>query len=805
MRWRGTAILLLFCAELLSQEQILLEGKIVDSLMIPLADINVNLLYAQDSGLVKTELTNDQGRYSFGQLTPGKYLIHAQGLGFESQIFAVDLSLSGDHLVAAPTILKSRSHDLNEIAIVSRKNFIERQADKLVMNVENSIHGAGNSALELLQKAPGVLVNQDQSIALSGKQGVIILIDGRKTQVSGLELMNYLRTIQASNISKIEINSNPSSKYDAEGNAGIIDIRLKKDIREGLNGNTNISLGQGKYFKPSLGANANFRKNKINLFGNYSISKPDNFTNFYINRQFFNQTREVSAIFDQSSVIKQDFLAQTLKLGADYYFHPKFILGAFAYLNLSYNIRHGNSNSIVSNPEHLVQYNTKTNQYSADNKTNVLLNFNLKKSYDKQNKDLGFDLDFGNYNLSTQQDFNNQFLDPQGVLFDSFYLNSNQKGNINVFSAKVDYSQFFYKIKLETGLKSSLVKTENDLRFFKLINNSPNFDTSRSSAFSYHENINAGYLILSTEHKNLEYQLGLRIEQTFSEGSESAMEQKFSRQSIHAFPSLMIHFKKWKTNDFAFSYSRRIDRPTFRQLQPFKIYVDPYTYVVGDPKLLPSLTHSFEFTNTLKGKYITTLNYSVSNNIITDVFTQDDSSKISFQSPANIEESRSYSITMSLAFQKLKWLNSNLDISGFYSDYSGLLAGNPITNKSYSWYTNVQNNILLNRNWSGEISFFYQSKMAWGQFTILDLSQLNIGIQKQSKDKLSTYKFAISDIFHNNKIRVLVDHDNQKFHTDRNWDSTVATFSYTYRFGKSGVQKARQRQSGMEDEKRRAG
>ena len=160
---------------------------------------------------------------------------------------------------------------------------------------------------------------------------------------------------------------------------------------------------------------------------------------------------------------------------------------------------------------------------------------------------------------------------------------------------------------------------------------------------------------------------------------------------------------------------------------------------------------------------------------------------------------------MSLAFQKLKWLNSNLDISGFYSDYSGLLAGNPITNKSYSWYTNVQNNILLNRNWSGEISFFYQSKMAWGQFTILDLSQLNIGIQKQSKDKLSTYKFAISDIFHNNKIRVLVDHDNQKFHTDRNWDSTVATFSYTYRFGKSSVQKARQRQSGMEDEKRRAG
>lgn len=240
-------------------------------------------------------------------------------------------------------------------------------------------------------------------------------------------------------------------------------------------------------------------------------------------------------------------------------------------------------------------------------------------------------------------------------------------------------------------------------------------------------------------------------------------------------------------------------------MQPFKIFVDPYTYVVGDPLLLPSLTHSFELIHTLKDHLITTFNYSNSRNVITDVFTQDDSSKISYQSPANIAYSKSYTLTLSYPFQKFKWFNSNFDLSGFYTDYAGPLGDGSIINQSYSWYTNIQNTILMKNNWSCEISYFYQSKMAWGQFTILDLSQLNFGIQKQSKDRLSTYKFAITDILHQNKIRVVVDHDNQKFHTDRNWDSSVATFSYTHRFGKSGVQKFRQRASGMEDEKRRAG
>ncbi|MFN8280770.1 MAG: outer membrane beta-barrel protein [Saprospiraceae bacterium] len=798
-------ILFILASKLTAQQTIRLEGTLTDSLQTPLQDANVNLLYQKDSSLVKSDITDSRGAFRFDDIKPDLYFINLQAIGYRQELKTLDLSRSfGTHNTGG-LVLQSLSSSLQEVEIVSHKRFLERKPDKLVMNVENSIHSAGNSALELLQKAPGVLVNQDQSIALSGKQGVIILIDGRKTQLSGIELMNYLRTVQASNISRIEIITNPSAKYDAEGNAGIIDIRLRKDTREGFNGNANVSIGQGRYFKPSIGLNTNYRKGKFNLFGNYSFAKPLNFTNFYINRQFFNSLREVNSIFDQSSVIRQDLQSHTAKVGIDYYFNPRVILGGFAYFNLSNNQRDGNSYSIISNPDLSILYQTRTRQLSTDRKTNVLANLNFKKTGNKHIADFSADLDYGNYKLFTRQDFNNQYVDPAGSLFDSFHLQSKQMGSIDVLTAKADYSRIIQKIKLDIGAKSSFVRTNSDLRFYDLINGNALFDAVRSGTFVYHENINAAYIILSQEYHSIEYQGGLRAEQTRSDGTQINLRQTFKREFINLFPSLLIHYKKWKDHDISFSYSRRIDRPTFRQLQPFKIFVDPYTYVVGDPLLLPSLTHSFELIHTLKDHLITTFNYSNSRNVITDVFTQDDSSKISYQSPANIAYSKSYTLTLSYPFQKFKWFNSNFDLSGFYTDYAGPLGDGSIINQSYSWYTNIQNTILMKNNWSCEISYFYQSKMAWGQFTILDLSQLNFGIQKQSKDRLSTYKFAITDILHQNKIRVVVDHDNQKFHTDRNWDSSVATFSYTHRFGKSGVQKFRQRASGMEDEKRRAG
>ncbi|HRH99801.1 MAG TPA: TonB-dependent receptor [Saprospiraceae bacterium] len=805
MHWHGLAILWLFCNPLFSQGNIVLEGRIVDSTSASLADIVVQLLQAQDSALVKTDISNNEGRFTYNQVKQGNYYLYFHGIGYRAEFRFVDLSQGQERYDAGSIQLNALSQNLKEVEIVSRKSFLERQADKLFMNVENSIHSAGNSALELLQKAPGVVVNQDQSIAISGKQSVIISIDGRKVQLSGVDLMNYLRTIQSSNISKIEIIANPSAKYDAEGNAGIIDIKLKKDNREGFNGNTNLSLGQGKYFKPAAGVNANFRKNKVNLYGNYSYSKPDNFTNFYINRQFFNSQREVNSIFDQSSNIKQGFQSHSVKLGVDYYFNPKIILGSFLFLNNGDVIRDGQSNSLISNQAQQLQYSTKTKQYLTDDKINALANINFKRSFEKLSKELSLDLDYGNYKLHTEQDFKNQYLDPNAILFDSSYLNSLQNGGIDVYSAKLDYSQMIKKVKIETGAKLSLVHTENDLRFYNLINDKPSFDSVNSSTFSYKENINAAYLILNSEYRNIEYQIGLRMEQTYSKGLQHNSQQAFSRHLINFFPSFLVHYKKWKNNDVSFSYTRRIDRPSFRQLQPFRIFVDPYTYVVGDPKLQPSLTHSFQLSNTFFGKILTEFNYSVSENVITDVFTQDDSTKISYQSPANINDSKSYTLTFSIPIQKVKWLNSNVDLSGFHTSYDGPLGNATVSNYSYSWYVNMQNSILLPNNWTGEISFFYQSKMAWGQFTILELSQLNLGIQKQSKNKLSTYKLAVSDLFHKNKIRVVVDQDNQKFHTDRNWDSTVATFSYSYRFGKSSVQRARQRQSGMEDEKRRAG
>ncbi len=772
----------------------------------PISFAAVQLLFASDSSLAKAAFTDDQGAYLFQGIKSGAYHLHINLIGYSSHFSSkVELKEQNNVLKLPDIILTPSSINLNAIDITHKKPFLERKLDRMVMNVESSISSAGNTALELIEKAPGVLVNQDIAIQILGKQGVVVMIDGRPTNLSGADLTSYLKSISGSTISRIEIITQPSSKYDAEGNAGIIDIRLKKDKNEGFNGSVNVNLGQGVYFKPSGGINANYRNKKWNLYGNYNYSEPNNFTNFYINRQFFDSAHQVLSIFDQTSFAKQPLRNHNAKIGLDFYLNAKTIIGILANTILSSSDREGYTNSTITDAYNKLLYTTHTANTYDDQKQNNLLNVNFKHEFNQKGQELTIDLDYGNYSNSSNQNFENRFFNPDQVLFDSYALNANQAGDIYVHSAKADYTQFFGAYKFEMGGKSTLVKTKNDIVFYNVVNNQNEYDSTRSSKFNYEENINAAYAIIGNEWKGLEYQFGLRLENTNSQGNQINSEDYFDRQLTHLFPSLSCIYKKIKNQSIALSYSRRIDRPTFRQLHPFRVFVDPYTYVVGDPSLLPSLTHSFDLTHTFKDKIITSFNYSKTNNEITDVFSQDDSTKISYQIPANIAHVNAYSLTLSFPIKYKKWLQSNFDATVFYNDYQGPLGSANLRNNSLSWYARFQNNVPIGtKGWATELSYYYQSQMAWGQFIIRDLGQLSFGIQKQSKNKLSVVKFAITDILHTNKIRVIVDYDNQKFHTDRNWDSTVANLSFSHRFGKTTVARARQRQSGVEDEKRRA-
>ena len=768
----------------------------------------IALMRMSDTFLSKTTLPDKDGGFQLENIAPEKYFILISYIGYDTyRSGEINISPEMNQFKLGDIILNASTQTLSVVEVTAKVPLIERKLDRIIINVENSISSAGSHVLNLLERSPGVVVNEESGIRLRGKQGVIIMIDGKPSPLAGTDLMQYLKSVPASSIEKIELITNPSSKYDAAGNAGIINIKFKKDIRQGLNGTLSLNQGQGKYYKPSATSNLNYRNKKWNLFGNYSISAPKNFTRFFINRKFLNPDGTLESVFDQQSFIPQPLNSQNLKFGADYYLNKKTIVGVMVNGNLLNHSRNGNTASRITDPLGQLAYTTETNNHFSGKNFNAFSNINLKHNFDSTGRELTVDIDFGGYTSRALQDFTNQYYNALGLPASNDLLNTNQKGNIEVVSAKADYLQPINdKSKLETGIKSSLVTTNSDIKFFNIFNHAATLDQTRSNHFIYRENINAAYINFSQEYASFDFQVGIRMEHTHTHGNQQTTGESFTRDYAQLFPTLFFNQKLNKDHTLSFSYSRRIDRPTYRQLNPFRIFVDPYTYVVGDPSLRSVSSQVFELNHTFKNKYITNLSYTKSHATITDIFSQDDQTKISYQIPANLQDFENYNFGLSIPLQYKKFYTANMAASVYYNVYNSPLQGGQLNNDYTAFDLNFSNSFVLGKKgWSAELNSFYQSKNAWGLFIIKDLAQVTAGLAKTTHNRKSTFKLSVSDLFTTNHIAVIVQYQNMDFFTDRTWDSRVATLSWTHRFGKTTIQRARQRSTGVEEEKRRAG
>ena len=483
------------------------------------------------------------------------------------------------------------------------------------------------------------------------------------------------------------------------------------------------------------------------------------------------------------------------------------MIGALFNLNWNGSERNGKTNSLITLPNGQLDYTTRTDILLNENRFNGFGNFNLKHTFDSTGRELTTDIDYGQFSANTFQNINNANYNASNALIAGDKLNTDQNGLITVRSLKADYvNPLKNNAKFEAGIKLSIVDSDNDVKFFDVTEETPVLDQSRSNHFIYRENVNAAYVSFAKEFKKFDLQLGLRMEQTSTKGEQLATGEEFSRSYANLFPSFVINRKLSDKHQLSLSYAKRIDRPSYRQLNPFKIFVDPYTYVVGEPTLKPVLTNSYEVNHTFKNKYVTSLSYASTREVITDIFVQDDLTKISYQVPANLQDFDQVNLGVFIPISIKKWLNSSINGSVYWNQYSSPLQGGNLLNDFTAWDTRINNTFVLGKKgWSAELSGFYQSKNAWGLFIIRNLAQVSSGIQKVSKDKNSTFKLAVSDIFYTNRIAVLVKYQNMDFFTDRTWDSKVATASFTHRFGKNTVTRARQRNSGVEDERRRVG
>ena len=485
----------------------------------PLGGATVSLVKSTDSSTMKLAVTMPDGGFSFSSVKEGTYKVMATHVGYKPAFSST--FLAGTTVTNLPELkLVKLTGTMNSVTITAEKRMVEVKADKMILNVDGTINAIGSNALELLRKSPGILLDKDDNISMAGKNGVQVYVDGRSTPLSGADLANYLKNLQSSQIEAIELITNPSAKYDAAGNAGIINIRLKKNKSLGTNGSINAGWNIATNARYNAGASLNFRNQKFNIFSSYSFD-------YAPNQQFIKIKRTVlDSLFDQQGSMLDIRKSHNFKAGADFFIDKKNTIGVMVNGILSDPSSESSSKTYISNSTTGIVNRILL----ADNDNSMKRhnsNVNLNYSYtDPQGTSLIINADRGSYDLNSDQFQRNNYYDAsEQVNLNKVDYHMFSPAEIHISSIKADYEQNFLKGKLGFGGKSAWVKTDNDFRRYDIIGSAEDLDKDRSNHFKYTETINAAYANYNRQYKKFMVQMGLRVEKTVAEGISNGLKQ----------------------------------------------------------------------------------------------------------------------------------------------------------------------------------------------------------------------------------------------------------------------------------------
>jgi iron complex outermembrane recepter protein len=771
----------------------------------------VSLLNSKDSSLIKIAVTDKEGNFTFENVKEGSYLIMATSVG-HSKTFSAPFSISSNNSTHNTGVLQliEQSKNLKEVVVTAKKLFVERKADKTIINVDAMISNTGTTALEVLEKSPGVTVDKDGNISLKGKQGVQIFIDGKPTYLSAQEVSNMLRNMPSNGLDQIEIMTNPSSKYDAAGRSGIINIKTKKNKQKGFNGNLSTAYGQGIYPKTNNSLSLNYRNGKVNLFSNFGVSYRENIQNLDIFRRYLNNDKSTKAIFEQESKSKRTNTYYNAKVGADFYLTKKTTLGiVLTGASAPRKDRLKNTSNLKSSTGVLDSIVTANN--TEDNTwKNAGVNVNFRHIFDSTGTELTADIDYVNYNANKDQRFVNTNYTAGWLKKSGDESVGELPSDINIYSAKVDFTKPIKKgLKFEAGVKSSFVDTKNDAGYYLIENGSRIIDYDRTNKFNYKENINAAYVNLNKEWKKWTLQTGLRLENTNIDGLQFGNpikgDSSFIRSYTNLFPTVYVGYNPSEKNQFSASIGRRINRPDYEDLNPFLFYLDKYTYGAGNPFLKPMYTNTLELSHTYKQFLTTSVNVSQSKDLFGDTFEEQGFATIVRQS--NFGTMNDVSASVSAQLPVKKWWMAQVYTEGRYNQYKGFLYGENINVEATTFLANVNNQFTFKKGWSAELSGFYRTKGLEGQILISGIGQVTGAVQKQVIKNKGTVKFAVRDIFNTMRPKGTINFQNTRATFAQRQDNQVATLSFSYRFGKpiKGIQKRKTGGAGDEQNRVKSG
>ncbi len=794
----------LACVYQLSFSQSVIRGKVLNSNNEPAVNASVLLLRSNDSSLIKAMICDNTGVYAFSNIKDGTYFIASSFIGYKqaySKIFIADKS-NRDVIIDDITLTEEPAQ-LNDVTVTAKKPLLEQKIDRLVINVANSITAAGNTALQILERSPGVIVDhQNNLISMNGKDGVQLMINGKLSHLPVAAVVEMLSGMNSGNIEKIELITTPPASFDAAGNAGYINIVLKENKNVGTNGSYNLTLGYGKGLVSVAGINFNHRKGKLNIYGDISYSRQKGPFRFDGNSKIRNKEN----VFEKYTTINRTdtTILINARLGVDYQLNKQTVAGIL----------------VTGYKRHFTQSEHSQSSVSKNKIADTLTNYSNRELNDWANFGINLNTNHnfsGNSGLMLNLDYlpykNNQ---PVNYFASNYDGSGNFVYNLATRSGKITYMKFWVgaldykskigkKITMESGIKQTFSGFKNNISFERMDQYSWLKDESLSAKYTMKENYSAGYVSFDVPvNDKTEAKLGLRYEYTNSNLGTETIKNVVDRHYGNIFPTVFLSHTLNENNKVNFSLNTRINRPSFTDLAPFTYYIDAKTEITGNPALQPSISKTIKGDYIFKS-YLFSISYSVEKNAITGFQAQTDSTTLTtILTPQNLENQKIISAVVSLPIKMNDWWTINLNITGQWQQVNAIYKKEPVRLS----YANVNiygsEQFKLPKKFSLELSGFYQSKSLSGIYKVKPFGSLDIGIKKNLSQK-SSLQFNATDILNSMTIRSVTDLPEQNLVSNFNLSFSPPAYKliFTHNFGKEKLKEKRERSTGAEEEKGR--
>ena len=749
---------------------------------------NVLLLTTVDSAIIKLELTNDNGEFSFTEVPAAEYFIRTSGIGYADTNHPAFTLAAGQSLKLPTYEISGSATTLETVEVVGRKPFLEQKAGVLVVNVDQSITGQGGTVLDLLKKVPGVVVAGNR-VSMAGKQGLTILIDGRPTRY--MDMQSLLRDMPADNIKSIEVISQPGAEYDAEGSGGVINIVLKKNSLLGTNGQVYAGFGYGELAKYRAGGSLSHQAGKWNLTGGMSYNHRSWVEGLELIRRFDDRT------FDQDNRDESRPNNYAGNFGVDYDINDQQRVGAAVRYSWGDSPKVSLNQTLELSPEGELIRSFATRSLRERDFENLNADAFYRIKLDTNGRELNFDAalsTFNRYGVTDLQTVGADFADRV----------NEEPSDARIYSGQIDYKHPLGKtMKLSAGAKASRAELDNALISRTNQGGEMVLDEDLSNSFVYQENIQAAYASFAWEKGDYGFNAGLRYENTETEGFNETIDSLNIRDYSQLFPSLSFNMPIAGKLGASLAYSYRIERPSYYALNPFVTYIDPLTFQKGNPFLQPELIHSGQFSLTFEKQPFFNLSYEYTSDVIADVTEQDAVTGAAFQTTVNLDRFVRYGGQL---FFPLDFIAKPISGYGggmlYYNDYSSDYLGGELDLDQLSLTAFLQINAQLPWDLKAEITGFYQGKGIDGIIEFNPIYGFSGGLEKDFLDDRLNVVLSVDDAytsFFTGEIR----YQEQNLDIRSTWEAPVVTVKCTYKFGNRFLKKGERRESASSAERGR--